>query len=334
MIKGLSLKKSEVDHRIIKIFFIYFILLVTLILGISYGSLKISFVDIFRAIFIESDTLNHNIIFNVRLPRNLIAGFVGINLALSGATLQGVLNNPLADPGIIGISAGAGFMAFVIMILFPSYSYLVPIGAFIGAVTTSFLIYILAWKNGVSPIRLILSGVAVSAFVGAGINVLMTFYPDRVSGGLSFMIGGFSGKTWPDFKMIWPYTISISGLLLLLSNQINLLQLGDEVATGLGANVEKIRRILIVLAAFLAASAVSVAGLLGFVGLIVPHIGRMIIGSDYRYLYPATIGIGASVLIGCDLIARMVFDPIELPVGIIMALIGGPFFLYLLREKK
>ncbi len=268
------------------------------------------------------------------MPRNLIAGFVGINLALSGATLQGVLNNPLADPGIIGISAGAGFMAFVIMILFPSYSYLVPIGAFIGAVTTSFLIYILAWKNGVSPIRLILSGVAVSAFVGAGINVLMTFYPDRVSGGLSFMIGGFSGKTWPDFKMIWPYTISISGLLLLLSNQINLLQLGDEVATGLGANVEKIRRILIVLAAFLAASAVSVAGLLGFVGLIVPHIGRMIIGSDYRYLYPATIGIGASVLIGCDLIARMVFDPIELPVGIIVALIGGPFFLYLLREKK
>lgn len=334
MIKELSLKKSEVDHRIIKICFIYFIFLVTLILGVSYGSLKISLIDIFRAIFIENDTLNHNIIFNVRLPRNLIAGFVGINLALSGATLQGVLNNPLADPGIIGISAGAGFMAFVIMILFPSYSYLVPIGAFIGAVSTSFLIYILAWKNGVSPIRLILSGVAVSAFVGAGINILMTFYPDRVSGGLSFMIGGFSGKTWPDFKMIWPYTIFISGLLLLLSNQINLLQLGDEVATGLGANVEKIRRILIVLAAFLAASAVSVAGLLGFVGLIVPHIGRLIIGSDYRYLYPATIGIGASVLIGCDLIARMIFDPIELPVGIIMALIGGPFFLYLLRERK
>ena len=148
------------------------------------------------------------------------------------------------------------------------------------------------------------------------------------------MIGGLSGKTWPDLTLIWPYTLLAGVLSLLLSNQINLLQLGDEVATGLGLSVEKIRTVFIVLSALLAASAVSVAGLLGFVGLIVPHIARLLVGSDYRYLYPATIGLGGAVLVGCDTLARMLFDPLELPVGIIMAVLGAPFFLYLLREKK
>lgn len=322
------------DYRIVKLILIYLAFFIALIVGVSYGSLKISIIDVFKAIFFENDTLNHMIIFNVRLPRNIIAAFVGINLALSGVTLQGVMKNPLADPGIIGISSGAGLMAFIIMILFPSYAYLVPMGAFVGACATAMLIYALAWKNGVSPVRLILSGVAVSSFLGAGINILMTFYPERVSGGLSFMIGGLSGKTWPDFSLIWPYTLVCTLVLLLLSNQINLLQLGDEVATGLGLSVEKIRTVFIILSALLAASAVSVAGLLGFVGLIVPHIARLIIGSDYRFLYPATIGLGGAVLVGCDVIARMMFDPIELPVGIIMSVIGAPFFLFLLREKK
>ncbi len=322
------------DHRITKLIIIYGLFAASLLIGISLGSLKIGIIDVFKAIFFETDTLNHSIIFNVRLPRNLIAAFVGINLALSGVTLQGVMNNPLADPGIIGISSGAGLMAFVIMILFPSYAYLVPIGAFVGALLTTFLIYTLAWKNGVSPIRLILSGVAVSAFLGAGINVLMTFYPERVSGGISFMIGGLSGKTWPDFHLIWPYTLIAGALCMMLSNQINLLQLGDEVATGLGLSVEKIRTVFIILSALLAASAVSVAGLLGFVGLVVPHIARLIVGSDYRFLYPATIGLGGAILVGCDAMARMLFDPIELPVGIIMAVLGAPFFLFLLREKK
>jgi len=322
------------DHRIIKLIIIYGLFAASLLVGISLGSLKIGIIDIFKAIFLETDTLNHSIIFNVRLPRNLIAAFVGINLALSGVTLQGVMNNPLADPGIIGISSGAGLMAFIIMILFPSYAYLVPIGAFVGALLTTFLIYTLAWKNGVSPIRLILSGVAVSAFLGAGINVLMTFYPERISGGISFMIGGLSGKTWPDFYLIWPYTLIAGAICMLLSNQINLLQLGDEVATGLGLSVEKIRTIFIILSALLAASAVSVAGLLGFVGLVVPHIARLIVGSDYRFLYPATIGLGGAILVGCDVMARMLFDPIELPVGIIMAVLGAPFFLFLLREQK
>lgn len=309
-------------------------MLISLLFSVSIGSLKISPLQVIRAIFDSSDSLQHNIIFNIRLPRNLIAGLVGINLALSGVTLQGVMNNPLASPGIIGVSSGAGFMAFVIMILFPNYAYLVPLGAFIGALATTLLIYVLAWKNGVSPVRLILSGVAVSSFLGAGINILMTFYPERASGGLSFLIGGLSTRTWPDFYLILPYTLIATSLCLILSNRINLLLLGDEVATGLGLNVEAYRMIFIVLSSLLAASAVAVAGLLGFIGLIVPHMARLIIGSDYRYLYPATIGLGATVLIVCDTLARMLFDPVELPVGIIMAILGAPFFLYLLREKR
>ncbi len=325
---------SAYQKKILIIVVIYAILLVSLIVGISLGSLKISPLEVVKAIFSSENKLHHNIIFNVRLPRNLIAAFVGINLALAGATLQGVMNNPLASPNLIGVSSGAGFMAFVIMILFPDFAYLVPLGAFIGALATTLLIYLLAWKRGVSPIRLILSGVAVSAFLGAGINILMTFYPERVSGGLSFLIGGLSGRTWPDFAIIWPYTLIAGVLCLLLSNQVNILLLGDEVATGLGLSVERYRLIMIVLSSLLAASAVSVAGLLGFIGLIVPHIARLLVGSDYRFLYPATIGLGAAVLVACDAIARMLFDPIELPVGIIMAILGAPFFLYLLRDRR
>ncbi len=326
---------SRADRqKIVVIVVIYLFLLISLVVGISLGSLKITPVEVVKAIFSTENKLHHNIIFNVRLPRNLLAAFVGINLALAGATLQGVMNNPLASPNLIGVSSGAGFMAFVIMILFPDYAYLVPIGAFIGALATTLLIYLLAWKRGVSPIRLILSGVAISAFLGAGINILMTFYPERVSGGLSFLIGGLSGRTWPDVNMILPYTLIAGTLTLLLSNQVNMLMLGDEVATGLGLSVERYRLILIALSSLLAASAVSVAGLLGFIGLIVPHIARLLVGSDYRFLYVATIGLGAAVLVACDAIARMLFDPIELPVGIIMAIVGAPFFLYLLRDRR
>ena len=325
---------SKVDRRIKILIGIFLFFAVSLFWGIARGSLEISAREVITAIFSDENRIQHNIIFNVRLPRNLIAALVGINLALSGVTLQGVMNNPLADPGIIGISSGAGFAAFIVMILFPDYSYLVPVGAFAGALLTTFFIYSLAWKNGVSPIRLILAGMAVSALMGAGINFLMTFYPDRVAGTMSFMVGGLSGRTWPDLQMIWPYTLIAGTGCLLMSYRMNALLLGDEVATGLGISVERTRRIFIVLSAFLAASAVSVAGLLGFVGLIVPHIARLLIGSDYRYLYPATIGLGAGIMVLCDCIARLLFDPVELPVGIIMALLGAPFFLYLIRERK
>lgn len=278
--------------------------------------------------------MNHQIIWNVRLPRTLVAGLVGICLSLSGIILQGVMRNPLASPNIIGVSSGAGLTAFIIMIIFPQYYYLVPAGAFVGALLATLLIYALAWKNGIQPMRMILAGVAVSSFLGAGINALMMFFPDRLIGVVDFMIGGLSARTWPHFNMLWPYASLGILISLFMPNRLNILMLGDEVATGIGLNVERTRMLFIIVAALLAGSAVSVAGLLGFVGLIVPHTARLIIGSDYRYLFPATAILGATTIMLCDTLARLILDPIEIPVGIIMALLGGPFFLYLLREKR
>jgi iron complex transport system permease protein len=304
------------------------------LLSVGMGSLNLTPIEVAKAIFHEKDTINHQIIWNVRLPRTLVAGLVGICLSLSGVILQGVMRNPLASPNIIGVSSGAGLMTFVIMIIFPQYYYLVPAGAFVGALLATLLIYALAWKNGVQPMGIILAGVAVSSFLGAGINALMTFFPERLVGVVDFLIGGLSARTWPHFNILWPYALLGILITFLLPNRLNILMLGDEVATGIGLHVERTRLLFIVLAALLAGSAVSVVGLLGFVGLIVPHIARLIIGSDYRYLFPATAILGASMVMLSDTLARLIFDPMEIPVGIIMALIGGPFFLYLLRERR
>jgi iron complex transport system permease protein len=310
------------------------ICLISFLFSVAKGSLNLTPTEVIKALFLEKDTVNHQIIWNVRLPRTLVAALVGVCLALSGVILQGIMRNPLASPNIIGVSSGAGLMAFVIMIIFPQYYYLVPAGAFIGALLATLLIYALSWKNGIQPMRMILAGVAVSSFLGAGINALMMFFPERLVGIVDFMIGGLSARTWPHFHMLWPYALLGIIIAFLFSNRLNILMLGDEVATGIGLHVERTRMLFIAIAALLAGSAVSVVGLLGFVGLIVPHTARMIIGSDYRYLFPATAILGATLVMLCDTLARLVLDPIEIPVGIIMALLGGPFFLYLLREKR
>ncbi len=244
------------------------------------------------------------------------------------------MRNPLAGPNIIGVSAGGGLAALILLILFPEFYYLAPIGAFIGALLATLFIYILAWKEGALPTRLILAGVAVSSLLNAGINSLMIFYPDRVAGVISFMVGGLSATTWIQVKMILPYAILGTILVLLLPTKLNVLMLGDEIATGLGLNVERTRFIFIILSSLLAGAAVSVVGLLGFVGLMVPHIARLFIGSDYRYLFPGAIFLGGTVVMLCDTVARVLFSPMEIPVGIIMSALGAPFFLFLLRRNE
>lgn len=323
--------KSKKQNSIIIVFIIIFIM--SFFVSMGNGAVKLSPHQILKTLLYERDTSNFQIIWNVRLPRTIVAILVGISLSLSGAILQGVMRNPLASPSTIGVSAGAGLMALIILILFPAYYYLVPFGAFIGALGATLLIYLLAWNDGVMPTRLILAGVAVSSLFGAGNNALMTFYPDRVSGVLGFMVGGLSAINWQDVRMILPYTMIGMILLLFLPNKLNILMLGDEIATGLGINVEKTRLIFIILSSVLAGAAVSVVGLLGFVGLIIPHITRMIVGSDYKYLFPGTIFLGGSILMICDTLSRILFAPMEIPVGIIMSAIGAPFFLYLLRKR-
>lgn len=303
------------------------------IISIMKGAVNVPLNEIIAAMTGGSAGMHQQIILNIRLPRTIVAGLVGVNLALSGAILQAVMKNPLADPHIIGISAGAGIMGIFIMLLFPDLSWLITPAAFAGAMGAAILIYILAWKNGIQPIRIILAGVAVSAFLGAGISALMIIYSDRVHSALMWMVGGLSARSWPQVMIIWPYTLAGMIFTLLAARHLNILQLGDELAKGLGLRVERTRLILTAAAALLAASAVSVVGLLGFVGLIVPHAARLMIGSDYRYLLPATIFLGAATVMLSDTFARVAFAPVELPVGIIMAAIGAPFFLFLLRRE-
>ena len=270
---------------------------------------------------------------NIRLPRTIVALLVGVNLSLSGAILQAVMKNPLADPHIIGISSGAGlFGIFVMMVANDAGAFMTP-AAFLGAMLAATLIYLLAWKDGIRPIRVILAGVAVSAFLGAGISALLIFYSDRVHGALIWMVGGLSARSWQHVEILLPYSIAGTLLTFLAARHLNVLQLGDEVATGLGLRVNLVRTVLTAVAALLAASAVCVVGLLGFVGLIVPHTARLILGSDYRILLPGAAFLGAAVVTISDTVARTLFAPAELPVGILMAMLGAPFFLYLLRKE-
>lgn len=301
--------------------------------SISSGAVAIPIADIWNYLFHDFEGPMKEVVWNIRLPRTLVAALVGINLALSGALLQGVMRNPLADPHIIGVSSGAGLFGIFVIILFPHLPGLLTPVAFLGATGAAVIIYLLAWKGNVQPVRVILAGVAVSAFLGSGISALLTFYSDRVNGALVFLVGGLAAKSWPQLETILPY--SLGGLILAIAGaaHMNVLMLGDANAKGLGLRVETTRFAMTAVATLLAASAVSVVGLLGFVGLIVPHSARLLIGNDYRYLLPASALLGVAVVTFCDTLARLMFAPIELPVGIIMGVLGAPFFLYLLRRE-
>lgn len=291
------MKNELTNRRNYKILVIIILLLITLIsflFSISLGALKISVIDVLKAIFVERSGVNRSIIWKVRVPRSLVAGTVGICLSLSGGILQGVMRNPLASPNTIGVSSGAGLSAIFVLVVFPNMDYLITPIAFIGALSTTIIIYFLSWKDGIKPLRLILAGIAVSSFLSAWINAILIFFPDRVQNALGFMVGSLAAKTWSHFHLLWPYALFGLIATFILSKKLNILMLGDEIATGLGLNIERVRMIFIALASLLAASSASIVGLLGFVGLIVPHITRIIIGSDYRYLFPASALLGAS----------------------------------------
>lgn len=307
-------------------------LVASLFWGIRVGAVPFSAYDIWNVFIAPASNEAYQIIYNIRVPRVLVGALTGINLALAGCILQGVLRNPLADPGIIGVSAGAGLAAMSVMILWPGLMALVPAAAFVGALLAAGIVFLLSWDRGIQPLRLILAGVALAAFFGGGMSALMVFHSDKVQGTVNWMAGGFQGRSWNHVQMILPY--SLVGVLgtMLSYRHLNALQLGDEVAKGLGIRVEKTRFFLVVLAALLAASAVSVAGLLGFVGLIIPHIARMLVGSDFEYLMPCAAVLGATIVVAADTVARTIFSPVEVPVGIFMAFLGAPFFIYLLRK--
>jgi len=230
--------KNRNKYIILVILLVIFI--ISLFLSVGMGAINVSPKEIIQALTIKKGTANYHIIWNIRLPRTIVSVLVGASLSLSGAIIQGVMRNSLASPSIIGVSSGAGFTALLILILFPQYYHLVPLGAFVGAFIVTMLIYGLAWKDGLLPNRLILAGVAVNSLLGAGNNALLTFFPDRVSGVINFMVGGLNGVTWADVHSVLPYVIVGVIIALMLPDKLNILVLGDEVATGLGVNVERL----------------------------------------------------------------------------------------------
>ena len=332
--------KSKSLKIIIILFFTGFTIF-AMVASLTLGSVDISFSTIVHTLLGNVQTTDEMVIWNIRFPRNIVGALVGANLAVSGAILQAVMKNPLADPGIVGVSSGAGLAGVIMLIFMPEASILLTPVAFVGAML-SVAGGALAWKNGIRPTRIILAGVAVSAFLGSGISALLVFYSDKVQGALLWMVGGLSARSWPQVETLFPYTIL--GLVLALAGckALTILSLGDETARGLGVPVERVRFSMTAVAALLAAGggrgggggAVGVAGLIGFVGLVVPHIVRLIIGTDYKYVIPGSAILGAGVLVFCDTLGRVAFSPIEIPAGIIMAFLGAPFFLYLLRRSS
>ena len=302
-------------------------------LSLANGSVALTWSELVAAALRQGDTVNQTILWDLRLPRVLAALIVGAALGLAGALLQGMLRNGLASPFLLGISAGAGLMV-VLVVGVGLLQIWVPLGAWLGAVVTTLLVYLLA-RTGttISVERLILGGVAFSSFFGAIQSLMLLMSPDgQIQAALNWLIGSLNGRGWTEVTLVGPgiFVASVAGCLL--ARQVNLLSLGDDLATGLGTSLLRSRCLIGAVATLLAAGAVSIAGLVGFVGLIVPHGVRLLVGTDYRLVLPFSALGGALVLSGADLVART--GPVELPVGVVTAMVGAPVFIWLLHRRR
>lgn len=326
-----GMKKHICGITVIVVLFALSIAAIVVCVGI--GTIEFTPREVIRAIFTDDGSPSRLIVWNLRLPRILTGGLVGICLALSGCVLQGVMRNNLASPSTIGVTGGASFVGYLTLVAFPAYSYLLPVGSIAGAFVTTMLIYALAYQKGVSPVRMILSGMAVSALFGAFNDIIKTLFAESLGNASGFLVGGLNGCGWGSFRMILPYALAGMVVCLFLPSKMNILMLGDETANSLGLRTELFRFILIAVSSLLSGAAIAAVGMLSFVGLIVPHIARILVGSDYRYLFPASTLLGFSLIVICDTIGRVIMPPGEVPVSIIISFIGAPFFLFLLRSR-
>ncbi len=318
---------------------VYAVLLTLFVLSflasLLFGSTGTSALDALKAALAgDTGSAAYRIVAHVRLPRTLAAVLAGSALAVSGVIIQAVLNNAMAAPNIIGVNSGAGLAATLLIALNPAALNALPFAAFFGAMAACLCIYLIAAKTGASRMTITLVGITVSSILTAGINTVKTIFPDSIYNTNTFLVGGISGlslsRLTPACWMI------VGGLIcaLLIVRDIDVLSLGEETAAGLGMNVRLTRFGLLMLASLLAGSAVSFAGLLGFVGLLVPHIARRFVGSGHRRLIPFSALGGAVLVLLCDLLGRVLFSPYELPVGIILSFVGGPFFLGLILVQR
>lgn len=308
-------------------------LLTLFLFAVNTGRLKVSPTELFKGLFIEYNP-NVATIFDLRFPRIFIAMLGGAATAVSGVLLQTVMKNPLADPGIIGISSGASLTAVLITAFFPSLFFFTPLFAFLGGMIAFLLVYSLSYKGGLSPLRIILVGVAVNAMFTGLMSAFNSGTGSNYSGVASIVNANITMKTWDDFRTLLVY--SVIGLIasLFVTGQCNLLALEDKTARSLGVNVTRSRIVISVIAVLLAEIATAVIGPISFLGLIVPHIARLLVGSNHKVLIPYTVLLGAFTLLLADTLGRTIASPYEISASVIMSVIGGPFFIILLRRSK
>ena len=303
-------------------------------LSLCLGAVPVSLGDTLRALLGRGEGPQAQIILYARLPRTCGCLLAGMALAVSGTVIQAVLSNPMAAPNIIGVNAGAGLAVSLAGVIAPTTAGFIPLAAFLGALAGVMLVLFIAERTGASKLTLILAGMAVSSIFSAGIDAVVTFVPDALLGYSDFRIGSLTGLTMaklaPAFWVILPALV----LVLSLAGELDVLMLGRDVSQSLGLRVKPMRLLLLALAAALAGAAVSFCGLLGFVGLIVPHIMRRLLGEESRTLILGSALGGAAMLTACDLLGRVLFAPYELPVGIVLSFVGGPFFIFLLLKQR
>lgn len=305
------------------------LLIVLFCLAVNTGSLQVSLPQLMSGLFVAYDPTVATI-YDLRFPRILIALLGGAAVAVSGALLQAVLRNPLADPGIIGISSGASFAAIIIVAFFPMLFFFTPLFAFLGGIIAFALVYGLSWKSGFSPLRIILIGVAVNAMFTGLLQAFNSGTGNVYEGAANIVNANISMKTWDDFTTLFVWVVIGLLLSLTIMQRCNLLALEDKTARSLGVNVNRSRLIISLIAVLLASISTSIIGPISFLGLIVPHIARLLVGSNHKVLIPYCMVLGAFILLLADTVGRVIMAPNEISAAVVMAVVGGPFFIALL----
>jgi iron complex transport system permease protein len=312
------------------------LLVICLGASVRFGAAQIGMGNVFAAFVAYDGSEEHLIIRTLRVPRALIAALVGASLGVVGALMQGLTRNPLAEPEIIGINAGAGLAAVTLIVVLPSVpAAFVPPAAFVGALAVAVLLYTIAWRGDSSPVRLILIGVGLSA-IGFSLTTLMITFGEiqQVSQALVWLTGSVYGRSWEEVWALLPWIAVFVPLAFAHARHLNALNLGDELAKGIGARVELERGLLVLTSVALAAAAVATAGTIAFVGLMAPHIARRLAGPSFGGLLPVAAMTGAALVVLADLLGRTALPPTEIPCGIVTSIVGAPFFLYLLYRRR
>lgn len=334
---------QQKKHRknIFLILTICLLIIIMFMISMGTGFIRLTPIELVRTLFGMGTDKQNIILFDFRLPRIVISILVGMALAVSGSILQGVSRNALADPGILGINSGAGLAVMLFISFFPTTTaapvFFLPILAFVGAAATAILIYVLAYKRGegISPTRLLLTGVAVAAGISAAMIVLtLRLSPENYQFVAIWMAGSIWGSNWSFVLALLPWILILLPIAYSKARVLNTFNLGEIPAMGLGLAIEKERLILLAIAVGLAGASVSVSGGIGFIGLIAPHLARQLVGAKHQYLLPTAALIGSLLLITADTIGRWILQPSEIPAGIVVAVIGAPYFLYLLARSK